>query len=157
MFEKVEPDIQLLLSEDFVRNRLDLTIKTERQLKRILELYPNTFLRGRIAENLSQLQEFLGLHSFQVARFYSERGHGMKGAESRLLHIIRDYPNFSRMDEALLLLGKVYLAAEQPDDAANYLWKMICQYPTSKFINEAFAQVYKTGFDASKGCGNLEP
>jgi outer membrane protein assembly factor BamD (BamD/ComL family) len=157
MFSKVEEDVQLLVSKNFVRDRATVAIRAEQQLKKILQLYPKTLLRDRVEENLFQVGEILGLRSLQIAQFYLGHGHGMKGAQSRLKKIIQEYPNFSRMDEVLLLLGKAYLADEQPEAAANYFWKLVCQYPTSKNIDEAFEQLNRIGFDASKGCDNSLP
>jgi outer membrane protein assembly factor BamD (BamD/ComL family) len=157
MLGKVEVDVQLLISKDFLGDQATVAIRAERQLKEILQLYPKTLLHDRVEENLFQVQEVLGLHSLQIAQFYFDRGHGMKGAESRLQKIIQGYPRFSRMDEVLLLLGKAYLADEQPAAAANYLWKLVCQYPTSKYTVKAFKQLNEVGFDASKGCDNSLP
>jgi outer membrane protein assembly factor BamD (BamD/ComL family) len=159
MLGKVEEDVQLLTSEKFVGDRQVMAIRADRQLKKILQLYPDTPLRDHVKEALSQVEEILGLHDLQLAQFYFNLGRGgaMEGAQSRLQQIIREYPNFSRMDEVLLLLGKVYLKDEQMEAAVNYFRKLVCQYPTSKNISEAFEQLNKIGFDASKGCDNSMP
>ena len=136
---------------------LNAAHRAEQQLKKILQLYPQTFWRERVEEDLSQVQEILGLHDLQFAQFYFDRGHGMKGAESRLQQIIKEYPNFSRTDEALLLLGKTYLVEERPEDAANFFWKLVCRFPASKHIGEAFEQLNQAGFGATKGCDNSGP
>jgi outer membrane protein assembly factor BamD (BamD/ComL family) len=166
MLYRVEADVELLTSEAgvqllvpnvSVRNRTTMAIKAEQELKKILQLYPQTPLRDRVDDNLFQVQEFLGLHSLKIAQFYFDKGHGMKGAESRLQHIIQQYPKFSRMDEALLLLGKAYLMDGQPEAAADYFWKLVCKYPSSRYAAKAFEQLNHIGFDASKGCDNLVP
>lgn len=157
LFRQVEGDVQQLLSTGFIRNRSVTAHKVERQLKEILQLYPKTTLRAQIEENLFQVQENLGLHDLKIAQFYFNRGHGMRGAEARLLQIVREYPRFSQMDEVFLLLGKVYRRLERLEDATNYLWKLICQHPTSKHFNEAYERLSEIGFDASKGCDNLKP
>lgn len=127
----------------------------ERQLKSIRQTYPNTLRRDWVEEKLGQIQEALGEHSLRLAGFYFARGHTLMAAETRLQQIIREYPKFSRMDEAMLLLGKVYLANGQLKDGANYFWKLICRFPTSRSVNEAFEQLYQTGFDTSPGCNEV--
>jgi outer membrane protein assembly factor BamD (BamD/ComL family) len=97
------------------------------------------------------------MSDLRIAQFYFNRGHGMKGAESRLRKILQGYPRFSRMDEVLLLLGKAYLMDEQPEAAANHFWKLVCKYPGSKYSDEAFEQLNEIGFDASKGCDDSMP
>lgn len=156
--EELLRKVELLTSKKFVRDRSTVTIRAERQLKKFLELYPNTFLRDRVEENLFQVQELLGEHHLQIAYFYYNRRCGkMLGARSRLRHITENYPKFSRMDEVLLLLGKVYLISDEPEDAANYFWELILKYPNSKYINEAFEQFGKVGFNAQDGCDNTKP
>lgn len=157
MLRKAEEDVELLTSKQFVRDKQTMTIRAEQQLKKILQIYPQTTLRYRVEDNLAQVQEILGLNNFQIAQFYFKREHGMKGAIGRLRQIIQKYERFSRMDEVLLLLGKAYLVEEQPEEAANSFWKLVCKYPTSKYTGEAFEQLNTIGFDASKGCDNLKP
>jgi TolA-binding protein len=155
LFKKAAENVRLATTKGLIiDSELNAAQRAEQQLKKILELYPNTSLRNQIEDDLSQVQEILGLQDLQFANFYLNRGHGMKGAESRLQKIIKEYPNFSRMDEVLLLLGKAYLIDERAEDAANYFWKLVCRFPTSKYTNKAFEQIYKIGFDASQGCDN---
>ncbi|HEX8922579.1 MAG TPA: hypothetical protein VF766_13985 [Pyrinomonadaceae bacterium] len=158
---KAEEDVRSFSTKELIRNRLVVVIRAERQLKKILQLDPNTPLRDWVEENLSKAQEILGQHYLLIARFYLSRyndGSGrVKGAESRLLHIVREYPRFSQTDEVLLLLGKIYKRTEQLEDATNYFWKLICQHPTSEHVSEAYEQLGEIGFDAAKGCDNLKP
>jgi outer membrane protein assembly factor BamD (BamD/ComL family) len=153
MFGKAERYIQLLST----RRDSEAVAGAEKLLEKILQLYPNTLRRVWVEENLLPLQEIRGTSDLRIAQFYYNKDHGMKGAESRLQKIVQEYPGFLRMDEVLLLLGKVYLKAEQPEAAADYFWKLVCKYPAGKYTVKAFKQLNKIGFDASKGCDNSMP
>jgi outer membrane protein assembly factor BamD (BamD/ComL family) len=155
MLKKAEEDIRLL---DTQTDRKDINIarRVEKALKNILQLYPNTNLRAQIEEHLNHVQEILGVHNLLIAYFYFDRGQ-VKGVEARLLTVVREYPKFSRMDEVLLLLGKVYVKWEQPEDAANYLRRLVCNYSSSKYISAAFEQLNQIGINASGDCDKLKP
>ena len=160
MLRKAEENVQLIISKRFFeKHRGVLAIKTEQLLKNILQLYPNTLLRDRVEENLFQVQEDLAMHELSVARFYQARYEhgegGLKGAQNRLNEILKKYPKFSLMDEVLLRFGTLYLKSEQPEEAANCFWKLICKYPSSQYVSEAFEQLSKMGINTSEDCNNL--
>ncbi|MDT5122048.1 MAG: outer membrane protein assembly factor BamD [Acidobacteriota bacterium] len=160
MLRKAEENVQLIISKRFFeKHGGDLARKTEQQLKDILQLYPNTPLRDRVEENLVRVQEELATHELSVARFYQARYEhgegGLKGAQNRLNEILKKYPKFSLMDEVLLRFGTLYLKSEQPDEAANFFWKLVCKYPSSQYVSEALEQLSKIGINTSEDCNNL--
>lgn len=119
--------------------------KAEVQLKAILQTFPSTPLRDEINGRLNEVQENLAMHNLQIARFYYGRNEnnkgGLKGAQSRLLEIVRKYPNFSYMDEVLHRLGTTYMLEEEPDEAAKYYQQLARDYPNSEFAEKATEQL----------------
>lgn len=160
MLSKVEKDIQSLY-QPVIWDETNLAPRLYKQLKTILQVYPNTLSRERIEEALAKVQELLATHDLYVARFYVSRAEhgdgGTKGAQARLRMITREFPNFSRMDEVFFLFGKVFLIEDRTEDAANSFWKLIYKYPYSSFVNQAFEQLNQMGYSAVGDCDNLKP
>jgi len=149
-----EADIQEL-SRNW-RDRSLLTYRALHKLKSILQNNPETPYRVQIQEDLKPVYELLGEQSLRVAVFYMERNRGLKGAEGRLLQIVREYPTFSKMDEVLFRLSTIERRLESPD-AAKYLGVLVCDYPNSNYGARAFQQLSETGTNKWEGCGNFKP
>lgn len=115
--------------------------KAEQRLKVLLQQFPNTNLRPEVEIRLREVQENLGMHNLQIARFYNARHDqgkgGLRGAQSRLREIVDKYPNFSYMDEVLARLGDLYEQEEEPDEAAKYYQRLIRDYPNSDYVEKA--------------------
>lgn len=154
---KAEADIQELKKSSLRES--DLAHRAERTLKSILQRDPNSSLRFQVLEDLKPVQEILGRHNLLVAEFYMSRGHGhsLKGAESRLLQVAREYPAFSKMDRVLSLLGTIAIRQERPDDVARYLGALVCSYPSSKYFASSFSQLTALEMLKWEGCGNFKP
>lgn len=123
--------------------------KAEQRLKAILQQFPKTDLRPEVELRLTQVQENLGMHNLQIARFYQdkfERGNGgLKGAQSRLDEILKKYPNFSYRDEALFRQGWLYIQEEEPDEAAKYFAELVRDFPNSDYVEKAKEELTKIG------------
>jgi outer membrane protein assembly factor BamD len=124
--------------------------KAEQRLKALLQQFPNTALRPDAQIRLNEVQENLGMHTFQVGNFYMdkyERGasNNPKGAQSRYREVIEKYPNFSRRDRALYLLANTYVLEEEPDEAAKYFQEIVRNFPNSEFAEKAAAQLEAIG------------
>jgi len=89
------------------------------------------------------------MHSLQIARFYRDKFYrgvgGLKGAQSRLREIVEKYPNFSYMDEVLLMLGDLYVQEEEPDEAAKYFAMVARDYPSGDYAEKAREELAKIG------------
>lgn len=133
-----------LANRDVTRAR-----KAEQRLKAVLQQYPNTPLREQVRQRLYEVQENLGMHSLQIARFYRDRFYrgigGLKGAQSRAREIVEKYPNFSYMDEVLFMLGDLYVQEEEPDEAAKYFQTVVRDYPNGEYVEKAKEELNKIG------------
>jgi outer membrane protein assembly factor BamD len=123
--------------------------KAEQRLKALLQQFPNTPIRPQVEQRLWEVQENLGMHSLQIARFYRDRFYngvgGLKGAQSRAREIVEKYPNFSYMDEVLFMLGDLYIQEEEPDEAAKYFQIIARDYPNSDYAEKAREELTKIG------------
>lgn len=124
--------------------------KAEQRLKVLLQQYPNSGLRSLVEERLNQVQDNLGLHNLEVGDFYYRRAidqkkAGLKGAQRRYQEILKLYPNFSYMDEALFRLAVTYQVEEETDEAAKLFQRIIREYPNSKYIEKAKEQLQLIG------------
>ncbi|HZG51847.1 MAG TPA: outer membrane protein assembly factor BamD [Pyrinomonadaceae bacterium] len=124
--------------------------KAEQLLKALLQQYPDTALRPDAQVRLSEVQENLGMHTFQVGNFYMDRyergvSSNPKGAQSRYREVVEKYPNFSRRDRALYLLAVTYVLEEEPDEAAKYFQEIVRNFPNSEYAEKAQEQLDAIG------------
>jgi outer membrane protein assembly factor BamD len=124
--------------------------KAEQRLKALLQQFPNTALRPDAQIRLNEVQENLGMHTFQVGNFYMDRyernvAPNPKGAQSRYREVIEKYPNFSRRDRALYLLANTYVLEEEPDEAAKYFQEIVRNFPNSELAEKAAEQLEAIG------------
>jgi outer membrane protein assembly factor BamD len=124
--------------------------KAEQRLRALLQQFPDTTLRPDAQIRLNEVQENLGMHTFSVGNFYYDRylrgvAPNPKGAQSRYREVVEKYPNFSRLDKALYLLGETYVQEEQPDEAAKYFQRILREFPQSEFAEKASEQLDAIG------------
>jgi hypothetical protein len=144
---KAETNIRLLSSKEFCRNCVREIIESVRGLKSILQRDPDSPFWFQIQQDLIPLQEYLAEHDLQIAEFYLSRTcDDPNGARSRLLNIIREYPNYSKTDEALCTLAVLSEREESWGDASRYLQDLIGEHPNSLFLSRAFDELNPIGF-----------
>lgn len=119
--------------------------KAEQRLKALLQQFPQTKLRPEVELRLREVQDNLGMHSLDIARFYGDRyrNHkgGLKGSQDRLKEIIEKYPNFCHMDEVLFRYASTFQEEEEPDEAAKLYQQLVRDYPNSTFVEKAKDQL----------------
>jgi outer membrane protein assembly factor BamD (BamD/ComL family) len=133
---------------------IEVLRKAQLELKSILETDRSSVFKSQVETNLDLVNEHLALHDLLIAAFYMSKGHGhsLIGARSRLQGIIQNYPKFSKMDEVLFRLSVISIANEEPEEAARYSWKLICNYPNSEYTRAAFDQLNTIGVSSWEGC-----
>src|SRR5712692_2397003 len=81
--------------------------------------------------------EMAARHNLDVARWYLVKRKAYEGARDRLREIIDTYPDFSRMDEVVFLMGEAHLKLKKNEKAVDYYNKLLKDYPGSEFAKKA--------------------
>jgi len=76
-------------------------------------------------------------HNLDVARWYLVKRKAYEGARDRLQEIVDTYPDFSRMDEVVFLMGEAHLKLKKNEKAVDYYNKLLKDYPGSEFAKKA--------------------
>ena len=76
-------------------------------------------------------------HNLDVARWYLVKRKAYEGARDRLQEIIDTYPEFSRIDEVIFLMGEANLKLKKDDKAVEYYNKLLKEYAESEFAKKA--------------------
>jgi len=99
----------------------------------------------KVQTDLATVQQVLGLHELDIARFYQVNRQAQKAAEGRLRGIITNFPNFSYLDESLYRLGVSLVEQEQPEEAAEYFTKLVRDYSKSDYAKKGKEYLEKLG------------
>ncbi|MGH9848449.1 MAG: outer membrane protein assembly factor BamD [Blastocatellia bacterium] len=119
--------------------------QAEHQLKAAEQACRNSEVAQSVKNDLRDVQQVLGLHELDIARFYIDNRQAYKAGESRLRDIITNYPFFSYYDEALYRLGVSLIEQEQPEEATEYFTKLLRDYPNSEFSGKGKDYLEKLG------------
>jgi len=106
--------------------------------------------RGPLLDPRSPELERAARHDLEVARFYIKRKK-WKAAEGRLQAIVRDHPAFSRIAEVYFLLGEVYRHTGRRDLAIELYSRVIEEFPTHEFAEQARERLRSMGASPTKG------
>jgi outer membrane protein assembly factor BamD len=108
----------------------------ERELRAFLEEFSDSPLRDEAAQKLRDVQEVLADGNLRVANHYMILKR-YKASISRATLAIRDYPDFSRQDEALWVLAQALEKEKQIPSAGYYYGKIISEHPLSSLTENA--------------------
>jgi outer membrane protein assembly factor BamD (BamD/ComL family) len=86
-------------------------------------------------------KEIAAKHNLDVARWNLTKRKAYEGARDRLQEIIDSYPDFSRMDEVVFLMGEVYMQLGKKPEATDYYNKLLKDYESSEFAKKARARL----------------
>jgi outer membrane protein assembly factor BamD len=117
----------------------------EQQLKSTEVACRNTPSHAKVQNDLRTVQQVLGLHELDVARFYGDKRQAHKAAEGRLRGIIENFPFFSYYDEVLYRLGVALIEQEQPEEAAEYFTRLVRDYSKSEHASKGKEYLEKLG------------
>jgi outer membrane protein assembly factor BamD (BamD/ComL family) len=101
---------------------------------------PSGFAQGPgkpIESPRDPVKEIAAKHNLDVARWYLTKRKAYEGARDRLQEIMDSYPDFSRMDEVVFLMGEDSLKLKKNDKAVEYYNGLLKAYPESEFAKQA--------------------
>ncbi len=109
------------------------------EYQKLLELYPASAHSEKARERLRECRESLARNEFLVGYFYQRTRQAYRAAISRYEGILRDFPDYSHLDEVLFRLGEAMHLADRSLEALPHLARVGEEYPKSAFAPQARA------------------
>jgi outer membrane protein assembly factor BamD len=103
---------------------------------RLKQLFPRNPYKDVVDLRIQKCRDVIAEGSYMVGEFYYKKG-SYVAALGRLEALLREFPDYKRADETLLLIGRAYLALKQGDKARDAFTLLLEKYPSSKFAAEA--------------------
>ena len=110
---------------------------------------------GPVEPARDKVKEMAAKHNLDVARYYLTKRKAYDGARDRLQEIIETYPDFSRMDEVVFLMGEAHEKLGKTETAADYYNKLLKAYPDSEFVKKTRERLEKLKVEKKAGEENL--
>lgn len=104
--------------------------RAEDELKRFITKFPDSELTPVAKMFLGDVRENLAQSEFKIAEFYNSQKH-YKASTGRYKQLVDQYPEFSRVDEAMLKLAQDLEKIDKVDEAALYYGKLVSEVPGS--------------------------
>ena len=103
----------------------------------VADAYGQGAARGKVDSPRDPIMETNATHSLDVARWYLTKRKAYEGARDRLQEIVDTYPEFSRMDEVVFLLGEASLKLNKTEKAIEYYEGLVKNFEGSEFVKRA--------------------
>lgn len=108
----------------------------------LLKRFPATPRKAELTEKITQCQDRLAEHEMTVGNFYM-RTKQYQAAVNRLSPIFKQYPDYSKKDEAYYYLGRAQLMLGDRQKAADAFNALFRAYPSSEYVLAAQKLVEK--------------
>lgn len=98
--------------------------------------YPKSQYVTRVQEKIADCRGKLAQYEIYVGRFYYRTDH-YQAAIGRFEGALTNFPDYTGNDETLYYLAKAYIANRQADKAQTVLSRLIREYSTGKYLDDA--------------------
>jgi outer membrane assembly lipoprotein YfiO len=110
----------------------------------LIEEYDNSELVPRAQEGIAQARRLKAAKSLATAKFYRKTGE-RRAATVYLEHLVADYPEYDKLDEALFLAGECYGELGEVEAAARAYRDLLARFPESRFAAGAAERLAALG------------
>jgi outer membrane protein assembly factor BamD len=104
------------------------------EYQRLLDVYPDSKYVEPTRERIRECRQTLARSHYLVAYFYQRGRQAWRSAIGRYQTILRDYPDYEKIDEVLFRLSQCLGAAGRYGEALPLLARLEMEYPESPFV-----------------------
>lgn len=117
-------------------------LKALQEFMRLKELYPRNPYREVLELRIEKCRNVIADGEFMVGEFYYKK-ESYNAAINRLEGLLKQFPEYKKGDEAMILLARAYKLAKMDEKAKETFNKLIEKYPSSKLAQEAKKELEK--------------
>ena len=115
------------------------------ELQKVAEKYPdNEEYMQKTEEFLKKVKDRIASYEYRVAQFYRKEKR-YSASNSRLLFLMKQYPETSLYDDALFMLAQNYMELDQPEEAKEALAELLRDYPDYEESDQARKKLRSLG------------
>jgi outer membrane protein assembly factor BamD len=123
------------------------------EYRRLLETYPVSHYAEQARERIAVCRASLAQAEHYVGYFYQRTRRAYRAAITRYQNILRDYPDYPKLDEVLFRLGQCLDLSNRCAEALPLLAQLLEEYPQSRFSQDG-RTLYQ---EVSVKCANPAP
>jgi outer membrane protein assembly factor BamD len=123
------------------------------EYRRLLETYPVSPYAEQARERIAVCRASLAQAEHYVGYFYQRTRRAYRAAITRYQNILRDYPDYPKLDEVLFRLGQCLDLSNRCAEALPLLAQLLEEYPQSRFSQDG-RTLYQ---EVSVKCANPAP
>jgi outer membrane protein assembly factor BamD len=112
------------------------TIEALKECQRFIDVFPGSPYRPEVEKLFRQARDRLSESEFRVGLLYY-RGRWMPGAIARFSTILKDDPEYSKLDEVLFYMGEAMMRGGAGPQAVPYYERLTAEHPKSKYVKQA--------------------
>jgi outer membrane assembly lipoprotein YfiO len=113
------------------------TVQALDEFQRLLDVYPNSEYVEVGRKRIRECRQTLARSAFDVGYFYQRTRKAWRAAIGRYEQVLRDYPDYEKLDEVLFRLGEALAATLRFKEALPVLSRLKEEYPESRWIPKA--------------------
>lgn len=106
------------------------------EYRRLLETYPVSPYAEQARERIAVCRASLAQAEHYVGYFYQRTRRAYRAAIARYQNILRDYPDYPKLDEVLFRLGQCLDLSNRCAEALPLLAQLLEEYPQSRFSED---------------------
>lgn len=106
------------------------------EFKKVITNYPLSEEAKSAQEKIKDSEEKLAEHTLGIGEVYYKM-RAYKAAINRLIEILTNYPDYSKMDKVYFYLGDSYYRWKKVAQSIPYFTKLISDFPQSKYAKKA--------------------
>ncbi len=107
------------------------------EYQRLLTLYPKSSYADIAGSRVKECRLTLARSEFAVGYFYAKTREAYRAAVLRYEGLLKDYPEYDRVDEVLFRMAEALVKEDRATEAAPHLARLLKDYPTSEYVAPA--------------------
>lgn len=107
------------------------------EYERLLAAHPQSTHAPIARDRIAACRFSLARHEYLVGYFYQRTRQAFRSAIARYEALLAQYADYPHLDEVLFRLGECLVASGRDAEAAPHLQRLVEQYPSSRFSQEA--------------------
>ena len=112
------------------------TVQALNEFKKVVSQYPLSEEAKQAQQRIKDCEQKLAEHTFIIAKFYY-RSMAYKASSTRLVEILTNYPNYSKLDQVYFYLADSYTLWGKTEEGLPFFLKLVTDYPQSAWAKKA--------------------